>query len=659
MNKLFKLGLSLLLVIGFVNAQSGWIAGNTDAKVTEDEAIAVSVLADAIDGISSAEADILMDLAEGGDIIVEDLETDDVDVYGSVTLHDGLTTTGAVFTLSTLEPSVDDGDVLGQIDFQAPLETGADAILVPASIWAEADASFTASVNTTSLVFGTATSAVAAETMRLSSVGDLTITGGDLTGANGNAIDIGEAVDGTITFSRDDTGAIILTTADDDANADLTVVPGGSGNLLLGDAGGTVEIASSDWTVDATGNMANIGTIGLDGTITQARTTTANGYTSDISTEWTAGAAMAAGGSNGIYAICNPIVDVQNAYGLRARMDLRDAAADVDVNQLHAIDALINLNDTATIDYTVDDNVSVVGMAIHGGVTNALMDGTGTGSLGGATLNLLFGMWGPTAEQDYALETNFAKFISHAGTTVDYGLNIESSSDMDAGILLNSHSSNSPATMDVGVEMITAADKMVYGVDMSQAGITTADVRLSDSSLMFGDVTNGAILATATGVTNVNYVGALNRTVITLTNYVMTMTDAAAAGSHGTLKLIDFPDGMIRATSVVGDLEVTAISGGVATTAVFDVALGSATTLTNAETLGNANVDFVAKVDGDLIGSVDTIDLLNYTSQDEDGHTSSTDVWLCVAIENASSSASGTMTWSGTIVITWHNMGDY
>ena len=313
---------------------------------------------------------------------------------------------------------------------------------------------------------------------------DLVATGGDITGANGNAIDIGEAVDGTITISRDDAGAMILTTADNDANADLTIVPGGTGNLLLGDSGGTAQIASSDWAISTAGDMTNIGTIGLDGTITQARTTTANSYTNDISTEWTAGGNMASGGSNGIYAIVNPVDTLQNAYGLRARMDLRDATEDVYVNQLHAVDALINLNDTGLVDFFADDNISVVGAAIHGGVATALMDGTGTGALGGATLNLYQGMWGPTAEQDYALETNFAKFISHAGTTVDYGLNIESSSDMDAGILLNNHASNSPATMDVGIEMISASGKMIYGIDMDAADMTTADLRLNKGALI-------------------------------------------------------------------------------------------------------------------------------------------------------------------------------
>jgi len=407
------------------------------------------------------------------------------------------------------------------------------------------------------------------------------------------------------------------------------------------------------------GGFTGLGNITSTGLYSASRTTTtATGYEDMINTEWTPTVATT-GGSNGIYAICNPTFDLVNAYGLRARMDLRDAAADVELNQLHAVDALINLSDTATIDYTVDDNISVYGAAIHGGVANALMDGTGTGSLGGATLNLYQGMWGPTAEQDYALETNFMKFISHAATTVDYGINIETSSDMDAGILLNSHASNSPATMDVGVEMISAADKMVYGVDMSQAGITTGDIRLSDSSLLFGDATNGATLSAATGVSSVNQVGALNRSVITLTNHIMTITDTGgAAGAHGTLKLVDFPTGMIYVLGVIGDMNVSAASG-ISTNAAFDAALGSATTLTNAATLGNANVDFVAKVDATLSTGVITFDLVTNTPQTEDGHTTATDVFLCIAVEDSSAGASGTMTMSGTIVITWVNTGDY
>ena len=84
--------------------------------------------------------------------------------------------------LQTAQVGVADGDILGRIDFQAPLETqGNDGALVSASIWAEADATFTATVNSTELVFATATDDAVVEHMRIASDGNITIgTGGDI-----------------------------------------------------------------------------------------------------------------------------------------------------------------------------------------------------------------------------------------------------------------------------------------------------------------------------------------------------------------------------------------------------------------------------------------------------------------------------------------------
>jgi len=232
-------------------------------------------------------------------------------------------------------------------------------------------------------------------------------------------------------------------------------------------------------------DLAVGGDVTVEGTITVTQTTDGPGYSNDIVTTWTSGTDMAAGGSNGIYAISNVTEDVQNAYALRGRTDLRAATADVSVNQTHTIDGLINLNETYY--YYVDDNMSVIGGAVHGNAAGGI-GGQGTGALGGATLNVMFGMWGPTATADVDVETNLIKVISHASTTVDYGLNIETSSDMEAGILLNSHSSNSPATMDVGLEMISAAGKMIYGIDMSAASFTTGDIRVDGEQV----ITSGA-----------------------------------------------------------------------------------------------------------------------------------------------------------------------
>ena len=92
----------------------------------------------------------------------------------------GTTGTGATgagkLNLSTAELTVVDNDVLGRIDFLAPLESsGTDAILAGASIWGEAEDTFAADNNSTALVFATNTSAAATERMRIDSSGNVGI----------------------------------------------------------------------------------------------------------------------------------------------------------------------------------------------------------------------------------------------------------------------------------------------------------------------------------------------------------------------------------------------------------------------------------------------------------------------------------------------------
>ena len=88
-----------------------------------------------------------------------------------------------VLRLSTAETTVVDADQLGRIEFIAPLEaTGTDAIVVSASIVAEADDAFAAANNETELVFsvgssdaeyGSATSGAVFERMRIKSDGNI------------------------------------------------------------------------------------------------------------------------------------------------------------------------------------------------------------------------------------------------------------------------------------------------------------------------------------------------------------------------------------------------------------------------------------------------------------------------------------------------------
>ena len=98
-------------------------------------------------------------------------------------IQGGLTTTGSVLTLSTMETSVVANDVLGRINFQAPLEaSGTDAILPGASIHALATDTFAADNNETAIVLSTASSDAEGtaggglnERMRITSAGNVGI----------------------------------------------------------------------------------------------------------------------------------------------------------------------------------------------------------------------------------------------------------------------------------------------------------------------------------------------------------------------------------------------------------------------------------------------------------------------------------------------------
>lgn len=99
-----------------------------------------------------------------------------------------------------------------------------------------------------------------------------------------NAYDI-PANSGTLTISRATSGAVIITTADDDANAVTTYRAGGTGALTLGAGTGTTAITSSDWAISATGIATGMGNITSNGIIISANLkTTGNVGVADSST---------------------------------------------------------------------------------------------------------------------------------------------------------------------------------------------------------------------------------------------------------------------------------------------------------------------------------------------------------------------------------------
>ena len=118
-------------------------------------------------GVDNAGHDVKFFGSSSGAYTEYDVSANELEIRGPAATRGKL-------LLSTAETTVVDGNKLGQIDFQAPLDSaGTDAILVGASIWAEADATFAADNNSTELVFATGASETAAEKMRITSDGNV------------------------------------------------------------------------------------------------------------------------------------------------------------------------------------------------------------------------------------------------------------------------------------------------------------------------------------------------------------------------------------------------------------------------------------------------------------------------------------------------------
>ena len=189
-----KVGIGIASPSGLMHLTSSSADGNIIVESTHASSSAVVDIRSASDRDSSvlfregttvkarikndASGDALV-LTDGADATTLTLAGTNATFAGAVNIASGLTTTGAVLNLQTNEPSIAANDVLGRINFQAPLEAdGADgdARLVGASIHALVTASdFNDTKNTTDLVFSTAVSETASEKMRISSAGNVGI----------------------------------------------------------------------------------------------------------------------------------------------------------------------------------------------------------------------------------------------------------------------------------------------------------------------------------------------------------------------------------------------------------------------------------------------------------------------------------------------------
>lgn len=187
----------------------------------------------------------------------------------------------------------------------------------------------------------------------------------------------------------------------------------------------------------------------------------------------------------------------------------------------------------------------------------------------------------------------------------------------------------------------------------------TGGVRVTD-----GDTTVGAINET-TGLSIIEeQFGAFIRTTFTLVGVSVTVTDAAASGSHGVLKLYDMPAGAMVFLGCRQDY--TAFAEGAALTgaagdAAFEIGVGTTAIAAAADgTLGNGvNENVGQAVAVTLSGGTGTGTAVDGTKSTAlNGTATATDMNLNWSGSAATIDATSTIDVTGTITVLWCHMGD-
>lgn len=195
-------------------------------------------------------------------------------------------------------------------------------------------------------------------------------------------------------------------------------------------------------------------------------------------------------------------------------------------------------------------------------------------------------------------------------------------------------------------------------------GLTTLANATSSGTITassFVDAEDGGATLTSSGdsLTAASVTGEIIKTTHTfVTSYSVDITDAAGNGAHGSVKLIDFPEGYIKIIGVVLDADVTAGDGGIADDATYDIGLGSAAAGTDNAALATTEQDILNKIEGDLSSGAASVASYTGTDLALDGSSTAADCYLNIAIEADDCSADDILKFAGNVKITWVLLGD-
>jgi len=186
----------------------------------------------------------------------------------------------------------------------------------------------------------------------------------------------------------------------------------------------------------------------------------------------------------------------------------------------------------------------------------------------------------------------------------------------------------------------------------------TAELIAAQTAIAAGtpSTSGNGVVAGATN-TVVESLAGVHKTVITLTDFSM-LVDTAADGFVGT-KIYDFPAGLIRLHGAIMDLTLTTVGSDIDADAAVVASVGTVTCADDA-TLTSTEADIIPSTAYTLVASTKQAVGLGVTPAVFDGVTSAAvDAFLNIAVPDADRTATAqAITVTGTITITWTNLGD-
>lgn len=148
-----------------------------------------------------------------------------------------------------------------------------------------------------------------------------------------------------------------------------------------------------------------------------------------------------------------------------------------------------------------------------------------------------------------------------------------------------------------------------------------------------------------------------NRTVLTITNLSVTMTDATTSGSYGGALLLTLPEGLVYVIGAVTNLTVTAAAG-ITATAALKHAVGTVLT-SSSDTLTSTLADIIPSTSTTLAASAGSPKGVSTSVRGLiDGSTTPAAIYLNFGVADAGSTANSTLTVNGTVTISWLFIAD-